>query len=215
MIFLRILLNNGAECDVTDNKDYTPLFYAAKADGIEASFYLLEYGKADPNFRCRNGKTPLFKATTYEDAMILMKYGADRSVRMNGESGNEDGKSPLEYLVENCYESSPLAIMDHDVSKEEDDTMKMDLELPTSAAREENELGLHKTFSDYARFDLFMHPIMEVFLDLKWRKFKRVFLALLILDLIFAISLSVSGMRFADFKACKEADERDEIKACQ
>ena len=69
-----------------DTKAYTPLFYAAKAKGIEAGYYLLQYGKANPNHQCENGKTPLFKATTYEDVMLLMKYGADRSIK------NERGK---------------------------------------------------------------------------------------------------------------------------
>ena len=76
------MLDYEAECDVTDNKGYTPLFYAAKVEGIEALYYLLEHGKADPNIQCVNGKTPLFKASTYEDVMILMKYGADQSITM-------------------------------------------------------------------------------------------------------------------------------------
>ena len=96
----RILLDYGAECDVTDSKDYTPLFYAAKTEGIEAAYYLLEHGKADPNFQCTNGKTPMFKATTYEDAMIMMKYGADESITMNPdpETNSDVGKTALEYL---------------------------------------------------------------------------------------------------------------------
>ena len=211
----RILLDYEAECDVTDNKGYTPLFYAAKVEGIEALYYLLEHGKADPNIQCVNGKTPLFKASTYEDVMILMKYGADQSITMQPPPDSESkiGKTALEYLVENCYDDSPVAILDNDVSKDEDDTMIMDLSLPRNASKETS-LGLHKTFSDCGRFDLFMHPIMEVFMDLKWKRFKRLFVMLLIWDFLFAASLSYTGYRFVVFNSCKPADEVDEIDMC-
>ena len=215
-MFFRILLDYGAECDVTDNKNYTPLFYAAKVEGIEALHYLLEHGKANPNFQCTNGKTPLFKATTYEDAMILMKYGSDQSITMHPDPDSESniGKSALEYLVENCYEGSPIAILDNDVSKDDDDTMIMDLSLPRNASKK-SYLDLHKIFSDCGRFDLFMHPIMEVFMDLKWRKFKRLFVFLLIWDLMFALFLSFSGYRFVILNSCKAADEVEEIELCK
>ena len=214
--FFRILLDNGAECDVTDIKDYTPLFYAAKVEGIEASYYLLEHGKANPNFQCTNGKTPMFKTTTYEDAMLMMKYGADESITMNPDpkSDSNVGKTALEYLVENCYDGSPIAILDNDVSKDEDDTMTMNLSLPKKAS-EQTDLGLHKTFSDCARFDLFMHPIMEVFMDLKWRKFKRIFVLMLFWDMIFALSISYAGYRFVVLNDCKVADEDGERELCK
>ena len=209
-------MDHGAECDVKDFKDYTPLFYAAKTEGIEAAYYLLEHGKADPNFQCTNGKTPMFKATTYEDAMLMMKYGADESITMNPdpETNSNVGRTALEYLVENCYDDSPIAILDNDVSKDEDDTMTMNLSLPKKAS-EKTEFGLHETFSDCGRFDLFMHPIMEVFMDLKWRKFKRIFVLMLLWDFIFAASISYSGYRFVVMNDCKVADEVGELELCK
>ena len=199
-----------------DIKDYTPLFYAAKVEGIEASYYLLEHGKANPNFQCTNGKTPMFKTTTYEDAMLMMKYGADKSITMNPDPNSDSnvGKTALEYLVENCYDGSPIAILDNDVSKDEDDTMTMNLSLPKKAS-EQTDLWLHKTFSDCARFDLFMHPIMEVFMDLKWRKFKRIFVLMLFWDMIFALSISYAGYRFVVLNDCKVADEDGERELCR
>ena len=35
-------------------------------------------------------------------------------------SDSNVGKTVLEYLVENCYDGSPIAIFDNDVSKDED-----------------------------------------------------------------------------------------------
>ena len=112
MIYLhfRILLKNGAEVDAKDIKDYTPLFYAAKANGIEASYYLLE-GRADPNARAINGKTPLFKACTYKDVMLLNNYEVKKYAKMHAEEDETEGLSALEYLTKNNYEESPLALL--------------------------------------------------------------------------------------------------------
>ena len=130
-----------------DSKGYTPLFYAAKANGMEASYYLLDLGKADPNHQCQNGKTPLFKVSTYEDAKLLLRFGADQNIKTYPKAGAE-GKTALQYLVENCYADSPLAILDNDISKLGDDILKVDLKLPSQV---NEKLGLHKLFLDYVR----------------------------------------------------------------
>ena len=114
---------------------------------MEASYYLMALGKANPNHQCRNGKTPLFKVSTYEDAMLLLRYGADKSIKTYPKE-NQESKTALQYLVENCYEDSPLAILDNDISKLGDDILKVDLNLPSEP---QEKLGLHKLFLDYVR----------------------------------------------------------------
>ena len=54
----------------------------------------------------------MFKAMTYEDVVLLNDYGAD----MNAQRDN--GKTALEYLTENEYEESPLALLDCDIYQE-------------------------------------------------------------------------------------------------
>ena len=112
MIYLhfRILLKNGADVDAKDVKDYTPLFYAAKANGIEASYYLLE-GRADPNAKGLNGKTALFKSSTYNDVLLLDHYDVKKYEKMDPKEGETEGLSALEYLTKNNYEESPLALL--------------------------------------------------------------------------------------------------------
>ena len=101
-------MEKGANVEAQDSKGYTPLFYASKAAGIEGTYHLLE-GKADPSARGINKKTPLFKATTYKDVLLLNEYGTNKYAK------RDDGMTALEYLTENEYKESPLALLDCDI----------------------------------------------------------------------------------------------------
>ena len=60
--------------DCVDHKGRTPLFYATKAGSISDILLLKEYG-AQINHTDNSGKTPMFKARTYEVTKLLLKCG--------------------------------------------------------------------------------------------------------------------------------------------
>ena len=78
----KILLNFGASVEAKDNKGCTPLFYAAKENALENLLDLLEMGGADPNHTAKNGKTPLFKAHSYECALLLLQNKAQEGANL-------------------------------------------------------------------------------------------------------------------------------------
>ena len=206
---VQILLKNGAKQEAQDSKQYTPLFYAAKASGIEASYHLLETGQADANAQGANGKTALFKAETYKDVLLLVNYNIEKDIKMKVSEEFPEERTALHYLVDNCYEESPLALMDSDIFEEENDTFQMDLGLPL-ADEEKETLGLHKKLLKKSRKDLFLHPIMETFLHFKFKESGHAFNFRLITNLILCIAFSMLGTYFTKLYDCKYVDETDE-----
>ena len=53
----RILLSFGADVDLKDNKDYTPLFYASSSGSLANLLELLDRGHADVNHVSSLNKT--------------------------------------------------------------------------------------------------------------------------------------------------------------
>ena len=206
---VQILLKHGAKQEAQDSKNYTPLFYAAKAAGIEATYHLLETGQANANAQGTNGKTALFKAETYKDVLLLINYNIDKDIEMNENEKFPDERTALHYLVNNCYDESPLAVMDSAIFEEDDDTFHMDLGLALADEKKET-LGLHKKLLKKSRKDLFMHPIMETFLHFKFKESGYAFNVRLITNLILCIAFSMLGTYFTKLYDCKYVDETDE-----
>jgi ankyrin repeat protein len=87
----RVLLEHGANFDLTDNMGKTPLYLLFDGGGNQATQlaqYLLEYG-ADVNTRTMNGWTPLHKASFrgwIEISRILLDHGANVNAENQGET---------------------------------------------------------------------------------------------------------------------------------
>ena len=91
----KFLLDHGADVNARDDKDYTPLHYAATCD-TQSVQWLIAAG-ADIYARSKAGRTPLHAAileNQSETARILIKHKARTDVL------DIDGKSPLDYAYE-------------------------------------------------------------------------------------------------------------------
>lgn len=85
------MLNDGANTEVVDSGDCTPLFYAAH-HSAEAVKLLLAFG-ANVNYVNVGGNTPLHFAITVEIAQLLIDAGADINAR------NDDGNTAAEEWI--------------------------------------------------------------------------------------------------------------------
>ena len=74
----RILLSFGADVDLKDHKNYTPLFYASSSGSLANLFEFLDRGRADvTHVSCKNQYTALTKAKSHEVIRILLQHGAE------------------------------------------------------------------------------------------------------------------------------------------
>ena len=190
-----------------DAKGYTPIFYAAKLKHISALNCLLEDGEADVKITGHsNNKNIFFKARTYEAVMLLRKYGAqafhdiDLDQRYNT---NYRSKTALKYLVEQRYQESPLALLDDTIKEVRDEQYTVDL---TFLNEDKPHLDMHGTFVRHRRSDLSLHPSMEIYLHMQWKRVWKIFISLLILDLAFVFTQTYLGTRLVNWLQC-EKDE--------
>jgi ankyrin repeat protein len=85
-------LEHGANVNVKNNDDITPLFEATQNRNMRIMELLLK-NKADPNQKSVGGKTPLSVANEYKSRVLiklLIKYGA----------GTKSAASPEESTVQ-------------------------------------------------------------------------------------------------------------------
>ena len=99
---VRYLLENGANVNVRDRNDYTPLHIAVKNNALKIVQLLLQYGadvNAAPKWFYR--KTPLHIAVrnrNYELVELLIKHGAD----INAREGGKYDYTPLHIAIKKC-----------------------------------------------------------------------------------------------------------------
>ena len=179
-LFSSILLHHGAPVDCQDKKNYTPLFFASKAGSLTDIIRLIKHG-ANVNHIAKNGKTPLFRATSYETAMLLLNHGANpyQTIEVKDKNGNPfpAKQTVIEHLLKFGSEC-PKAILDASMQKLPDDTLIMDFEVfkGKKNLKEKNnlqlkdyEISLFLQAIDNAYNSLLIHPLMQIFLNLKWR----------------------------------------------
>lgn len=92
---VKILIEKGAEVNLCDNNNISPLHWAVEYDNVEIIEYLLKNG-AKTEIYDNLGETPLHWAAWtghYKSAKILLEYGADKTVQ------NRGGVLPMDLAV--------------------------------------------------------------------------------------------------------------------
>ena len=103
--------------------------------------------------------------------------------------------------------SSPKAILSHCITEVNDEILVLDLEHFQRTTEDNNEMDLHQDVQDYGRSDLLIHPILQVFLDLKWNQVKKYYWLNLFVDMMFVIFLTFTAYHFLDLIYCQPCDE--------
>ena len=78
---------------------------------------------------------------------------------------------------------------------------------PAVCTEKNNEMDLHVMVQDHGKSELLLHPIFQVFLDLKWNQVKKFFWFNLLVDIIFVLLLTLSAYHFLDLIYCKPCDD--------
>ena len=192
------MLSHGANVDQQDCKGYTPLFYAASNCCLEILIELLDKGHANVHKEDKSkNKTALSKAHNYEAVMILTKFGAKSNRKPND----------MKRLMERHNSSSPKAILSQCISEVNEELLVLDLGHFEHTTEESNEMDLHVMVQDHGKSELLLHPIFQVFLDLKWNQVRKFFWFNLLVDIIFVVLLILSAYHFLDLIYCKPCDE--------
>ena len=200
----KLLLNQDSKMvRQLDSKEYTPLFYAAAEGSLANLMLLLEKGSGDGGQVETGGKNVLFKANSYDTVMLLCKYGADsKLLRAN----KDDTETALKYLVSKNNMESPVAFLDNQLDEIGGDIITLDFDI--FMKNEKKQLDMHSHFVENGRNDLLLHPLMEVFLRIKWRQVKWLFAFEFAIRLLFVLSLSYTAWRFMALTTC-EYDKDD------
>ena len=192
------MLSHGANVDQQDCKGYTPLFYAASNCCLEILLELLDNGHANVHHEDKHkNKTALSKAHNYEAVMILTKFGAESNRNPND----------MKRLMKHHNSSSPKAILSQCISEVNEELLVLDFGHFKHTTEKNNEMDLHVMVQDHGKSELLLHPIFQVFLDLKWNQVKKFFWFNLLVDIIFVVLLTLSAYHFLDLIYCKPCDE--------
>ena len=225
---------HGAPVNCLNKRMYTPLFMAAKAGSLCNIIELVEHG-ADVNHcaeshKCKDleqkleliGKTPLYRASTYESALLLLKYGANPHTKTPKSVEDSQNESVFGHFLKyntNCAR----AILDECLSKEAKDNLIMDFtifDFKSGADNENkmavsNELPLLVTANQFrkntldaeqARKSLLMHPIMQTFLKLKFKTVRPIFLFQIMLQIILVLTITALGIYYVELTNCSDND---------
>ena len=102
------LLEHGANPNIPNNRDWTPLLKAIEHGYFDITKSLVENG-ADVNFRCKNGHTILHTAALNHRIEII-KYLFEHGVEKSLNAKRNDGNTPLDYALRSTMEDGPETI---------------------------------------------------------------------------------------------------------
>lgn len=179
--------------DVRDAMQNTPLHVAVKISEERNAQLLLQHG-ADPNAVGKKESTPLHKARSLKMAQLLLSHGADPYLLKY--SKNE--------LVQTAYDvflnkNAPAAkiLLDNGITSNGRDLTSTNLLIifdfepfKRQTCLAHGEMSLHHKIVSEDHKNLLKHPLIESFLQLKYRLIRPLFLINIILFLIFTLSIT-------------------------
>ena len=116
------------------------------------------------------------------------------------ENNNEDPQiSAIEHLMQ-FHPDCTRAILDASLSKQDDDVV-MDFRVFED---DKNEMSVFLAAEKNHRGDLLLHPLMQIFLSLKWDTVKILFWAKILFQLILVAILTTIGVKYVDTTNCIE-----------
>nr|CAD7398504.1 unnamed protein product [Timema poppensis] len=197
-----------AGCDVTIHtdrlKESTAIHLAANAGYTAVVRVLLQH---DPDSRDEEdafNRTPLHVASKHgqrECARVLVDAGADLSAEIR--TVDNQRKTAMDYIIHNIPQpisflgdtfDSSIKMNDHPINDPECEiTVNYDVLVPLNQRGGQMKVlcSLVDTGNQYKQYELLLHPLVQSFLYLKWRKLSFMFYVILVVFAVFVVALTV------------------------
>ncbi|XP_053322428.1 transient receptor potential cation channel subfamily A member 1-like [Spea bombifrons] len=189
-----LLLKKGATINATTKAKQTPLHYAAKYDAVQSLKVLLKF-EADTGMRDHKQRTPLHLASELdrsEAARVLLNMKCDASVQ------DDTGLSCLTQMVVNM---PPVALLALDQFHVKDRANRKQhfflnhIEPQTTGFHGTQAKSPLEVIVQSRQLDIIMHPVIQKLIEIKWKKFGRTKIAIMLsLNLLFILSWTTLGI---------------------
>ena len=165
---------------------------------------------------CVTGKTPLMAARTYEAANLLLKYGANPTVKAKVHD-ETIVITAIEYLMVINHVAAE-AILDQTLKYDPKESLKLDLDPFRHQDKKDknHEMSLFMVTDDQVSYSskvaqkandeklpLFLHPLLQVFLEMKWDTVRLYFWWDVFLQIFFIGFLTCTGVYYVTYTSCK------------
>ena len=204
------MLHHGARVDCEDKRGYTPLFFASKNGSKKSIITLIEKG-ANVNHQSNEysdtgqtttKKTALFRARTEDTVMLLLKYGADptkMAIRKNKKV------TAIENAIKHNIECA-VAILDDCITKDPDDNLIMDFRIFKSDKGEScilRSAGDQMYSENNDKPPLLLHPLLQIFMVLKFKAVSSYFNYLqLLFQIVLTATLTSIAVEYVKLTSC-------------
>ena len=118
--------------------------------------------------------------------------------------------SDMKSIMGNHSISSPKAILGQCISEVNENLLVFDFSTFEETTETKNEMDLHTLAVKHEKSDLLLHPLMQIFLELKWNQVKKYYWFNLLIDVAFLICLLFSAYYFLDLTYCQPCNELNE-----
>ena len=195
------------------------MFYACRVGSL-SNIYELCYHGANSNHISKNGETPLFKAKTQEVVTLLLKNGAkpehfkqskqDANGMENiGDVEKNDAPKNQVSVIQHLMETNPKcarAILDNCLSRkttnETDNELTLDFGV-FKAKKDKSEVDIIKKALEKNRQEIVLHPIMAIFLHVKYQSLRYHFYSQLFFQLLCVLYFTYLGIDYVNLQRCK------------
>ena len=181
------------------------MFSAVKSANLSVMIELIEHG-ADVNYISKAEKrtqTPLFRARNYQAVKLLLQKGADPNMYSTTENRTI---KVVDHLLDNNQDAA-RAIFDENLNIDDEQNLIMDFEIFDNPDGEMSMLVNAEKKSpmddEKTKKFLILHPLLQIFLDLKFKTILWQFRLLFLFQIVLVITLTLVGVQYLQFTACE------------
>ena len=193
------------------------MFSAVKSANLSVMIELIEHG-ADVNYISKAEKrtqTPLFRARNYQAVKLLLQKGADPN--MYSTTGQNRKIKAVDHLLDNNQDAA-RAIFDESLNIDDERNLIMDFEIFENECSDktDGEMSILVNVEKKSSLDiddektkkfLILHPLVQIFLDLKFKTILWQFRLLFFFQIVLVITLTLIGVQYLQFTSCETVTE--------
>ena len=182
---------------------------------------LIEHG-ANVNYVSEAEKrtqTPLFRARNYQTVKLLLQKGADPTIYST--KGPNRKIKVVDHLLDNNQDAA-RAIFDESLNIDDERNLIMDFEIFENAPSDktDGEMSILVNAEKKSSLDiddektkkfLILHPMLQIFLDLKFQTILWQFRLLFLFQIVLVITLTLVGVQYLQFTACEIKNKKGTV----